>query len=228
MATVSIGNKDGKNVPPVVVNGTLITDPKDEAKIIAAQNEEDAALAALPPSNTPEEKFRQVQRVMAVSQVDSLGLAAYSKAREASTVVEVDANGNRRTGTVTFGTDGSRKTVYNSASSPANAQTPVTNQPAASVPSKPLGLKAQAKQINDAGTNAPTRTTNDTQQGMPSTGPYVHREQFVTLVPGGAAFGNPNATIRGQDRGATQSPAPAWPNDDNPNLPPRQSQREVI
>lgn len=80
----------------------------------------------------------------------------------------------------------------------------------------------------DKGTNDPVRTTNDTQQGIPSDGPYVHREQFVTLVPGGAAFGNPNATIRGQYRGATQSPAPAWPNDDNPNLPPKQTQREVI
>jgi hypothetical protein len=78
------------------------------------------------------------------------------------------------------------------------------------------------------GTNDPKRTTNDTQRGIPSTGPYIRREQFVTLVPGGAAYGNPNATIRGQDRGATQLPAPAWPNDDNPNLPPRQSQREVI
>ncbi len=81
---------------------------------------------------------------------------------------------------------------------------------------------------DDTGTNDPTRTINDTQRGIPSDGPYIHREQFVTLVPGGAAYGNPNATIRGQDRGATQLPAPAWPNDDNPNLPPRQSQREVI
>jgi len=229
MATVSTGYKDGKNVPPVVVNGILITDPQDVAKIIAAKDETDAALAALPPANTQEERFLQVQRVEAVSQVDSLGVAAYSKAREASTVIEVDPNGNRRTGTVTVGPDGSRRTVYNSPSSPANAQTPITNQPTpAPAPSKPKGLKAQATKIDDAGTNDPTRTINDTQRGIPSSGPYIHREQFVTLVPGGAAYGNPNATIRGQDQGATQAPAPAWPNDDNPNLPPRQSQREVI
>ena len=94
----------------------------------------------------------------------------------------------------------------------------------------PGGLRSRRTVVprDDTGTNDPTRTINDTQQGIPSDGPYIHREQFVTLVPGGAAFGNPNATIRGQDRGATQAPAPAWPNDDNPNLPPRQSQREVI
>ena len=94
----------------------------------------------------------------------------------------------------------------------------------------PAGLRSRRTVVpsDDTGTNDPTRTINDTQQGIPSDGPYIHRTQFVSLGPGGAALGNPNATKRGQDRGATQAPAPAWPNDDNPNLPPRQSQREVI
>jgi hypothetical protein len=216
MTTVSVGFKDGKNVPPVTVNSVLITDKNDIAKIIAEKNKTDAAIAALPPANTPEERFKQKSSIYAASNVTSLGDAAYSKVRAANTTVEIDANGNRRE-------------IFRDPNARPTATTPTSSQPAA-VPaaSKPLGLKEQARQKNDAGTNDPKRTTNDTQRGIPSTGPYIRREQFVTLVPGGAAYGNPNATIRGQDRGATQLPAPAWPNDDNPNLPPRQSQREVI
>lgn len=216
MTTVSVGFKDGKNVPPVTVNSVLITDKNDIAKIIAEKNKTDAAIAALPPANTPEERFQQRSRIYSESNVTSLGDAAYSKVRAANTTVEIDANGNRRE-------------IFRDPNARPTATTPTSSQPAA-VPaaSKPKGLKAQATKIDDTGTNDPKRTTNDTQRGIPSTGPYIRREQFVTLVPGGAAYGNPNATIRGQDRGATQSPAPAWPNDDNPNLPPKQSQREVI
>lgn len=226
---IRIGTKDGKYVPPVTVDGVLIEDPTAVKKIIAERQLTEDAIASLPPATTFEEadeRIKRIQRIYAGSTLNLLADAAYSNVRNSGTGRVLE---NGRTGTITFGPNGSTNTVYNSTSSPANAQTPITNQPApGTTATTPKGLKAQATKIDDAGTNDPKRTTNDTQRGIPSNGPYIHREQFVTLVPGGAAYGNPNATIRGQDRGATQMPAPAWPNDDNPNLPPRQSQREVI
>lgn len=161
-SNVSIGIKDGKYVPPVVVDGVLITDKTDEAKIIAERQLTEDAIAALPPATTiaeAESRFRRIQLIMAGSTENLLADAAYSNVRN-SGIGKVLENG--RTGTITFGPNGSRRTVYDPiTATPADTSPPV--QPKIPTPT------ASGEPIVPTSTNPTVAAPTDDNSNGPNT-----------------------------------------------------------
>ena len=166
MAGARIGFKDGKYVPPVTVNGVLIENPTDVAKIIAERQLIEDAIASLPPARTIEEeekKILQIQRIYGGSNESLLADAAYSNVRNSGTGKVLE---NGRTGTITFGPNGSTRTVYDPpAAIPTDRSLPVQPKiptPTASgEPIVPTSANPTVAAPTDDNTPA-SRSTNET------------------------------------------------------------------
>jgi hypothetical protein len=174
MARIGIGFKDGKYVPPVTVDGVLITDKTDEKKIIAERQLTKDAIASLPPATTFEEadaRIKRIQSINAGSTESLLADAAYSNVRNSGTGKVLE---NGRTGTITFGPNGSTRTVYDppqpsqppqSAATPENKSLPVQPKiptPTASgAPIVPSSTTPRVAAPTDDNTPA-SRSTNQT------------------------------------------------------------------
>ena len=165
-SNVRAGDKDGKYVPPVTVDGVLIEDPIAVAKIIAAKQATKDAIAALPPATTfeaAEKRFNLIQQIYGESQVSLLADAAYSNIRNSGTG-KVYENG--RTGTITFEPNGSRRTVYDPpAATPSEQSLPVQPKiPTPTASGKPIVPTSTTPTVaapTDDNTPA-SRTTNQT------------------------------------------------------------------